>query len=62
MSHFFHLKKNIFTAVKYCSILHGHVCVMLFSKFQQLQDINDQEPIQSDEASPQNQNIQIGHI
>ena len=25
---FFHLKITIFTAVKYCSILHGHVCVM----------------------------------
>ena len=24
----FHLKNIIFTAVKYCSILHGHVCVM----------------------------------
>ena len=25
----FHLKIIIFTAVKYCSILHGRVCVML---------------------------------
>ena len=25
---FLHLKTTIFTAVKYCSILHGHVCVM----------------------------------
>ena len=25
---FFHLKITIFTAVKYCCILHGHVCVM----------------------------------
>ena len=25
----FHLKKNIFTAVKYCCILHGRVIVML---------------------------------
>ena len=25
---FFHLKINSFTAVKYCSILHGHICVM----------------------------------
>ena len=25
---FFHLKMNIFTAVKYCCILHGHVFVM----------------------------------
>ena len=25
----FHLKITIFTAVKYCSILHGHVCVMV---------------------------------
>ena len=25
---FFHLKITIFTAVKYCSILHGYVCVM----------------------------------
>ena len=24
----FHLKIVIFIAVKYCSILHGHVCVM----------------------------------
>ena len=24
----FHLKSNIFTAVKYCCILHGQVCVM----------------------------------
>ena len=24
----FHLKINIFTAVKYCCILHGRVCVM----------------------------------
>ena len=24
----FHLKINIFTAVKYCCILHGHVCIM----------------------------------
>ena len=24
-----HLKMNIFTAVKYCCILHGRVCVML---------------------------------
>ena len=23
-----HLKIIIFTAVKYCSILHGHICVM----------------------------------
>ena len=29
MSHFFHLNITIFTAVKYCSILHGHVCVMV---------------------------------
>ena len=27
-SHFFHLKITILTAAKYCSILHGHVCVM----------------------------------
>ena len=26
--HLFHLKISIFTAVKYYSILHGHVCVM----------------------------------
>ena len=26
----FHLKIIIFTAVKYCCILHGHVCVMYF--------------------------------
>ena len=26
--HFFHLKITIFIAVKYCSILHGDVCVM----------------------------------
>ena len=25
----FHMKMNIFTAVKYCCILHGRVCVML---------------------------------
>ena len=25
----FHLKITTFTAVKYCSILHGHVCVMM---------------------------------
>ena len=25
----FHLKMNLFTAVKYCCILHGRVCVML---------------------------------
>ena len=25
----FHLKINIFTAVKYCCILHGRVCVMI---------------------------------
>ena len=25
---FFYLKITIFTTVKYCSILHGHVCVM----------------------------------
>ena len=25
---FLHLKNTIFTAVKYCSILHGDVCVM----------------------------------
>ena len=25
----FHLKINIFTAVKYCCILHGHVCIMI---------------------------------
>ena len=24
----FHLKINIFTAVKYCCILHGRVCLM----------------------------------
>ena len=24
----FHLKSNIFTAVKYCCILHGRVCIM----------------------------------
>ena len=24
----FHLKMNIFTALKYCCILHGRVCVM----------------------------------
>ena len=28
ISHLFHLKVIIFTTVKYCSILHGHVCVM----------------------------------
>ena len=28
MSHFY-LKITVFTAVKYCSILHGHVCVMV---------------------------------
>ena len=28
---FFHLKITIFTAVKYCSILHGHVCVIVFA-------------------------------
>ena len=28
---FFHLKINIFTAVKYCCILHGRVCVMILS-------------------------------
>ena len=28
----FHLKINIFTAVKYCLILHGHVCVMYDSQ------------------------------
>ena len=27
-SHSFHLKITFFTIVKYCSILHGHVCVM----------------------------------
>ena len=26
---FFHLKNTIFTAVKYCSIMHGHVCLMV---------------------------------
>ena len=26
----FHLKINIFTAVKYCSILHGQFCVIVF--------------------------------
>ena len=25
---FFHLKIIIFTAVKYCSILHGRICVI----------------------------------
>ena len=25
----FYLKINIFTAVKYCCLLHGRVCVML---------------------------------
>ena len=28
ISHFFHLKITFYTAVKYCRILHGHVCVM----------------------------------
>ena len=28
----FHLKINIFTAVKYCCILHGRVCVMCLYK------------------------------
>ena len=28
---FFHLKINIFTAVKYCCKLHGHVFVMFFT-------------------------------
>ena len=28
MSHFFHLKITTFTAVKHCSILQGHVCLM----------------------------------
>ena len=27
-THFFYLKIIIFTSVKYCSKLHGHVCVM----------------------------------
>ena len=27
---FFHLEINIFTAVKYCCILHGRVCVMFW--------------------------------
>ena len=29
----FHLKMNIFTAVKYCCILHGHVFVMFCDCF-----------------------------
>ena len=29
----FHRKINIFTAVKYCCILHGRVCVMLMNAF-----------------------------
>ena len=28
MTFFFPLKITIFTAVKYCCILHGHVCIM----------------------------------
>ena len=28
----FHLKMNIFTAVKYCCIVHGCVCVMSSTK------------------------------
>ena len=28
----FHLNINIFTAVKYCCILHGRVCVMTYKK------------------------------
>ena len=28
MSHFFHLKIQVFTSVKYCSILHGRVFVI----------------------------------
>ena len=35
----FHLKITIFTAVKYCSILHGHVCVMTI--FSCLEDVKD---------------------
>ena len=27
--YFFHLKIKFFTAVKYCCILHGRVCMML---------------------------------
>ena len=30
---FFLLKNNIFTAVKYCCILHGRVCVMILRFF-----------------------------
>ena len=41
----FHLKMSIFTAVKYCCILHGRVCVMSMqfyeeSHYQQLNQKN----------------------
>ena len=29
----FHLKINIFAAVKYCCVLHGRVCVMKHTSF-----------------------------
>ena len=29
----FHLKINMFTAVKFCCILHGRVCVLMLQKF-----------------------------
>ena len=32
----FHPKIKIFTAVKYCCILHGRVCVMLFEQQEQI--------------------------
>ena len=37
----FHLKIIIFTALKYCNILHGHVCVMSFSVLQLVLREND---------------------
>ena len=48
----FHLKMNSFTAVKYCCILHGRVCVMKRSIFLKIQmqaiTINDVKNVKND--------------
>ena len=36
---FFHLKINIFAAMKYCCILHGRVCVMFKCNFKTLHTV-----------------------
>ena len=57
---------NIFTAVKYCCILHGRVCVMIIDIMARKSDINQLEPGKWVSLSPKiyqlDINASFGHI